>query len=227
MRALMVAAMLVALPMHARAQPAPPPPPLEQAMRRAADAGRPLLVEFSTEWCGPCQVLAERVLPDPEVQAALAGVNFVVYDAEKEPGRAAAARLRVSGYPTLVVLGADGREVDRVVGLLPAVALAPWVRKATARAQPSLGVLREQLARRPRDPQLLLSAARRALAEGKRAEARRWFDEAQRRSAAASPEGEAAGWEFMQLVIDDEERASRARLARAYLERYPAGAASE
>jgi hypothetical protein len=28
----------------------------------------------------------------------------------------------------------------------------------------------------------------------------------------------------MQLVIDDEERASRARLARAYLERYPAGA---
>lgn len=228
-RALALAVLLP--PSLAAAEAASAPPPLEQAIAEARDAGRPLLLEFSTVWCQPCQVLAERVLPDSEVQAALALVNFVQYDAEKGAGREAARRLGVDSYPTLVAVGADGSPGDRVVGLRPPPALAAWVREVAAKLVPSLAALKEAARRRPEDARLLLSLARRCLADGDRAEARRWLAAAERLAGgksvasggAPTTEAEAAGWERLRLDVDEGERALRGRLAREYLERYPGG----
>jgi thioredoxin-related protein len=101
-----------------RAHAKPVPPPLEQAIMQAAAAGKPLLVELAAEWCSPCEDFEEMTLPNKRVQAALANVVFVRYDAENGVGELANARLRAPSFPTFVVLDGDGIEVFRQTGAL-------------------------------------------------------------------------------------------------------------
>jgi thiol-disulfide isomerase/thioredoxin len=92
------------------------PPPLDEAIKQAAAAKKPLVIEFGASWCGPCKTFDARVLPDHRVKAALASVWFVQYDAEDDVGSPAAARLKVTGYPTFVVLDGKGIEAFRDTG---------------------------------------------------------------------------------------------------------------
>src|SRR2546430_8301224 len=86
------------------------PESIDDAVKRAAAAGKPLLVEVSASWCGPCHLFENSVLPDQRVQAALHGVVYVHYDGEDGPGIAAAERYHVTAYPTFVVIDARGIE---------------------------------------------------------------------------------------------------------------------
>ena len=61
------------------------PPAFEQALASAKQDGKPLLLEFSTTWCGPCKLLA-RELRKPRARPLLEQVHLVVYNGEEEPG---------------------------------------------------------------------------------------------------------------------------------------------
>jgi len=76
------------------------------------------MVDFYTDWCGWCRRLDETTYSDADVRRALGGVVAVKLNAEKE-GRREAARYRVQGYPTILFLSADGKEVGRIGGYLP------------------------------------------------------------------------------------------------------------
>src|SRR5215471_3082208 len=84
------------------------PPWLFHAVGQARDAHKPLVVEFYTKWCGPCQTFEAKVLPDPRVQEQLSRVMFVRYDAEERVGRDAAARCRINAYPTFLGIDREG-----------------------------------------------------------------------------------------------------------------------
>src|SRR5258706_15462372 len=121
--ALLVVASFTALaaPALAKRAVAPPPPapgepPLEEHLATARTAGKPLVIDFYTDWCKPCRMFEQKILPDAKVQAALGEVVFVRYDAEKGNGLPAAARYRVDSYPTFVVLDAEGKVVTRTSG---------------------------------------------------------------------------------------------------------------
>ncbi|MFQ5720320.1 MAG: thioredoxin domain-containing protein [Acidobacteriota bacterium] len=94
--------------------PANPPEPVAAALTRARADGGLVLVDFFAEWCAPCKVIEKRVLPAPEVQAALAGVTLVRVDTDAHPE--AARAYGVVGMPTLLVLDAAGMERGRLVG---------------------------------------------------------------------------------------------------------------
>ena len=199
------------------------PPALAVAIGQAKEAHRALILEFSTAWCGPCQVLAREVLPHPEVKAALAQVMFVQYDAEHEPGLSAAAQLRIGGFPTLVALDAGGRVVERVVGLRRPAELSAWLREVADKARPGLFELLAEARKAPKDAALSLSIARRHLEAGDRASARRWLVTAEK-LGGRGPAAEEAGFLRMRIEIADGEQQLRARIARDYLLRFPAGA---
>src|SRR5262249_43298070 len=93
------------------------PPPIDDALKQASTSGKPLVIEFFTDWCKPCHLFADHVLPDPKVQAALGKVVWVRYDAEAEPGIAAAARFHVSSYPSFLVVDRTGEVRRRSSGI--------------------------------------------------------------------------------------------------------------
>lgn len=97
----------------------PDPGSLDSVVARAVHDGKPLIVEFYTTWCAPCKVFDARVLPDPKVQAELANVRFVRYDAERGSGIAAAEKLRVNAYPSFLAIDDKGEVRLRTSGLSP------------------------------------------------------------------------------------------------------------
>lgn len=91
---------------------------VSQAVAEAANRNTLVMVEFFTDWCTWCRRLEAETFADSDVQRELAAMVPVRLNAEKE-GADLARTLGVAGYPTVVFLGPDGREVDRIVGYLP------------------------------------------------------------------------------------------------------------
>ena len=93
------------------------PPPLDTALAKAAQSGKPLVLEFYADWCKPCRYFDAYVLSRADVAAALKNVEFVRYDIDTGPGDDVATKLDVTGVPTIVVLDAKGNVLARHAGL--------------------------------------------------------------------------------------------------------------
>jgi thioredoxin 2 len=87
----------------------------------------PVVVDLWAEWCGPCRMLAPVI---DELASELAGrVRFAKLNIDENP--ATASRFGVRSIPTLLVMK-EGREVDRLVGVLPKSEIARRLARVTA-----------------------------------------------------------------------------------------------
>jgi thioredoxin 1 len=88
---------------------------------RVIQAGVPVIVAFTAEWCAPCKwlhpVLAE-VLTD-----SVGRIQVFAVDTDRSPGLA--ARYAVASVPTVILLH-EGVEVERSLGVEPE-RLRSWV----------------------------------------------------------------------------------------------------
>ena len=85
---------------------------------------RPVLVDLWAAWCAPCRMIAPAL---EEIAGEMMGkVRIAKLNVDENPQ--SHAGLRVSGIPTLVMFK-GGKEVDRVVGALPAAQLRAWVQR--------------------------------------------------------------------------------------------------
>jgi thioredoxin-like negative regulator of GroEL len=102
--------MLAATTAMAQPKKSPPPaaPTIDAVIKQSKTEHKALIVEFYTEWCKPCHIFEQTTLLDKRVKAAIGTVLFVRYDAEAEPGLAAAGRYHVSSYPTFLAIDKDG-----------------------------------------------------------------------------------------------------------------------
>jgi thioredoxin 1 len=85
-------------------------------------AGRPVLVDFFADWCGPCRTLAPIVEQIADEHAGRLGVVKLDVDANPET----AGRFGIRSLPTLVLFK-DGAPVASQVGALPKTRLAAWL----------------------------------------------------------------------------------------------------
>ena len=98
----------------------------ELAVAEARATDRPILYDFTAEWCPPCRLMQREVFADPQAAAELESrfVPVRVLDRQREEGRNARwvdslqARYRVNAFPTLIVVGVDGHETTRVEGFM-------------------------------------------------------------------------------------------------------------
>src|SRR5947199_5772231 len=105
----LVAGLLLLVAPAARAQT---PPSINwrtdyaQARREAQDKNLPLLLDFCMQGCIPCKKLEETTFRDAKV-LALISEKFVALKVEQEKDPNLVSALRIHGFPTLVLAGAD------------------------------------------------------------------------------------------------------------------------
>jgi thioredoxin 1 len=75
-------------------------------------SGKPVLVDFWAEWCGPCRMLAPLLDEIAEEQADK--VKIVKVDVDRE--QSLAAQFGIQSIPTLLIFK-NGEKRDQIVGL--------------------------------------------------------------------------------------------------------------
>jgi thioredoxin-related protein len=97
---------------------------IDQAAAASMRLHRPILYEFSAEWCGPCRVLEREVFMDPGLAAKINShyIAVKVVDRQREEGHNEPSvqqlidRYRVDAFPTIIIATRDGAVLDRALG---------------------------------------------------------------------------------------------------------------
>lgn len=90
---------------------------------------KPVVVDFWAPWCRPCLLMA----PTFEEMANLYDGKMTFAKLNTDDNQYTAARLGIQGIPTTVFFR-GGREIDRIVGLVPREELRKHIENALATA---------------------------------------------------------------------------------------------
>lgn len=87
-------------------------------------SNKPVLVDFSAEWCGPCKMMAPIL---KEVKKEIGDAATIIkVDVDKNPQ--AASEYQVQGVPTLILFK-NGKPLWRQSGVVPKAGLTGVIKK--------------------------------------------------------------------------------------------------
>ncbi|MDQ3019735.1 MAG: thioredoxin fold domain-containing protein [Bacteroidota bacterium] len=93
----------------------------QQILDQAKSQNKIVMIDFVTDWCKWCVETDRKVYTNSDV-ASFANdrqINWKI-DAEKGEGPDLAKKYGVKGFPTIIFADAEGIEIDRIYGYLPA-----------------------------------------------------------------------------------------------------------
>jgi thioredoxin-related protein len=113
------------------------------ALEQAAKENKPVLLDFTgSDWCGWCIKLKTETLSQPAFKS-FARKNLILVEVDFPKGKhqpddvkaqntELQQKFDVHGFPTLVLLDSQGKEIARNAGFLPGgpKALIAWVKQA-------------------------------------------------------------------------------------------------
>ena len=136
----------------------------DEALAAAKKSERPILVDFTAEWCGWCKKL-DRDTFGNEAVIRLVNEFFVAVKVDTDKSPAISKKYKVSGLPTLLILGPDGSELQRLTGYRPPEKFLTELGKSTETAE-SLKELKDVAAKNPKDLDAQRAYARAVFASG-------------------------------------------------------------
>lgn len=88
----------------------------DEAITAAKVENKQVFIDFYTEWCGPCKVMARDIFPQ-KILGDYLNKHFVCIklDAEKE-GREVSAHYKIEVFPTYIIVDVTGKEIFRKTG---------------------------------------------------------------------------------------------------------------
>lgn len=89
---------------------------IEEASARAVPDNRPLIIDFSADWCIPCKVMEKEVYSTPDFQETSKRFLLVKIDFDRKV--AVARKYSVQTLPTIVFADSYGKELFRYDGYL-------------------------------------------------------------------------------------------------------------
>jgi len=111
---------------------------MDGALEESRRNGKPVFIDFSADWCGPCQRLKHEVFEDGTRAATLqhAVIPVSIVDQRRETGsnppeiEALQQRYQVEAFPTLVVFSPATGRVMTTRGFRGADATLAWITEA-------------------------------------------------------------------------------------------------
>ncbi len=109
---------------------------VEQALAYASEFERPIFVYWGAVWCPPCNELKSQVFVKDRANVALKPFVRVFLDGDSDEAQRWADRFKVGGYPTMLVLTPDAKEVLRVAESVNVDEFVSIIGQATTRIRP-------------------------------------------------------------------------------------------
>jgi tetratricopeptide (TPR) repeat protein len=129
---------------------------------------RIFLLYFTTDSCGPCDMMKNWTFSDKRVARAIK--DFVPVrirgDVELQPTR----RFGVNAFPTVIFFSAEDGELDRKTGFRDADSMLQWMNEIEE-SKTTIAALNERLEKNPADLEALIGQARNYLDAGRHGEA--------------------------------------------------------
>jgi len=100
---------------------------LDLARQQARATGKPLLIEFNAEWCGPCQRMKTTTLHDLSVAQSLQKFVLVSIDIDAHPELA--SQLDVETIPQFFIVDFKSGRIlqENRIGAMPPEDFLPWL----------------------------------------------------------------------------------------------------
>ncbi|MEP6607143.1 MAG: thioredoxin family protein [Burkholderiaceae bacterium] len=92
------------------------PADIDSAFATARADNKPVFLFWTATWCPPCNHVKSTIFTRDEFVAKSRSFVPVYVDGDTSSGPALGKRFNVSGYPTMVLLTADGNEITRLEG---------------------------------------------------------------------------------------------------------------
>jgi thiol:disulfide interchange protein len=90
---------------------------LEEVKKEAKKQKKNIFIDCYTVWCGPCKMLDKNVFSNVEFANALQK-DYIPYKLDMELGEGIpfSETYQINRFPTMLVIDANGKELQRLVG---------------------------------------------------------------------------------------------------------------